>query len=166
MKDRRFSTDVTLILRARRGAEPPFSQRATFIQAKRLRRGTPPEAGHYAVNMTQMEDIANHTTSSFLLAVGPKALGVTMPVVPAQLLVDRFGAIMKERHMHPDRVARLGRSLAVWLVDDVIGLWTGDPREEAVEKASAGAGDRDTILVEIAVAMVLADSEGRKPDKG
>ncbi|WP_164759585.1 hypothetical protein, partial [Mesorhizobium sp. M5C.F.Ca.IN.020.29.1.1] len=164
VKDRRFSADVTLILRARRGAEPPFSQRATLIQAKRLRRGTPLEGEHYAVNMSQMEDIANQTSSSFLLALGPPALGVTMPVAPAQLLVDRFGVIVKERHIHPDRVARLGRSLAVWLVDDVIGLWTGDAREDAVEKASAGAGDRDTILVEIAVAMESVDPEveGRK----
>lgn len=159
VKERRFSTDVTLILRACRGAKPPFSQRATFIQAKRLRRGTPLQSVHYAVNMTQMEDIANQTSSSFLLAVGPEAMGVTMPIVPAQLLVDRFGAIVKERLMHPDRISRLGKSLADWLVDDVIGLWTGDPREEAVEMASAGAGDHDTILVEIAVAMESVDPE-------
>ncbi|OBQ73595.1 hypothetical protein [Mesorhizobium erdmanii] len=37
-------------------------------------------------------------------------------------------------------------------------------RKEAVEKASAGAGDRDTILVKIEVAMESRDPEveGRK----
>lgn len=161
----RFSTDVTLILRARRGAEPPFSQRASFVQAKRLRRGKPPEGEHYAVSLSQMRDIAEQSSSSFLLAVGPEAAGVTMPVVPAQLLLDRYGAVVKEKHLHPDAVSRLGRNLAGWLVDDVIGLWTGDPRIEAVAKAAAGAGDCDTILVEIEVAMVPVDpeSEDRKP---
>ncbi len=159
-----FSTDVTVILRARRGAEKPFSERATFIQAKRLRRGKAPAGEHYSVDMTQMDDIARQTSSSFLLAVGPEALGVTMPVVPAQLLVDQLGVTVKERQLHPDRVARLGRSLAGWLVDDVIGLWTGDHRKRAVKKAASGAGDRDTILVEISVAMVPIEPEldGRK----
>jgi len=162
---RRFSTDVTLVVRARRGAEPPFSERATFVQAKRLRRGTPPELEHYAVSLSQMRDIAEQTTSSFLLAVGPEAAGVTMPVVPAQLLLDRYGAVVKEKHLHPDAVSRLGRNLANWLVDDVIGLWTGDPRVEAVAKAAAGAGDFETMLVEIEVALVPVDPERerRKP---
>jgi hypothetical protein len=157
---RRFSTDVTLIVRARKGAAPPFSERATFVQAKRLLRGTPPETDHYKVSMEQMRDISAQTTSAFLLAVGPSALGVTMPVVPAQLLLDRFGPIVKTKHLHPDALSRHGRGLAGWLVDDVIGLWTGDPGIEAVQKASEGAGDCDTLLVEIDVTIVPMGSEG------
>lgn len=161
---RRFSTDVTLIVRARKGAAPPFSERATFVQAKRLLRGRPPETDHYKVSMEQMKDIAAQTTSAFLLAVGPSALGVTMPVVPAQLLLDRFGPDVKTKHLHPDAISRHGRSLAGWLVEDVIGLWTGDPRIETVKKASEGAGDSDTMLVEIDVTIVPVgpDGESRK----
>lgn len=155
----RFSTDVTLIVRARRGSEPPFSKRATFIQAKRVRRGDAPETFHYAVDMSQMNDIAQQSSSSFLLGVGPEVAGVTMPVIPAQLMVDKFGIEVAERRVHPDMAAKLGRSFAGWLVDDVIGLWTGDPAEHAVAKASAGAGDRDTIIVEVEVALLPADPE-------
>lgn len=158
-KGLRFSTDVTLIVRARRGSEPPFSKRATFIQAKRVRRGDPPETFHYAVDMRQMNEIALQSSSSFLLSVGPEVAGVTMPVIPARLMVDRFGVEVAERRFHPDMAAKLGRSLAGWLVDDVIGLWTGDPDELAVAKASAGAGDCDTIIVEVEVALVTADPE-------
>lgn len=158
-KGHRFSADVTLIVRARRGSEPPFSKRATFIQAKRVRRGDAPETFHYAVNMSQMNDIAEQSSSSFLLGVGPEVAGVTMPVIPAQLMVDRFGIEVAERRVHPDMAAKLGRSLAGWLVDDVIGLWTGDSDEDAVAKASAGAGDCDTIIVEVEVALVPADPE-------
>lgn len=82
-----------------------------------------------------------------------------MPVIPAQLMVDKFGIEVAERRVHPDMAAKLGRSLAGWLVDDVIGLWTGDPDEHAVAKASAGAGDRDTIIVEVEVALLPADPE-------
>jgi hypothetical protein len=153
-KGHRFSTDVTMIVRARRGAAPPFSQRATFIQAKRMRRGGSPESVHYAVDMNQMNDIAKHTSSSFLLAVGPELTGITMPIVPAQLMIDRFGTDVRERHIHPDMVSRLGRSLADWLVDDVIGLWTGDPRLDALSKAASGSGDGDSLIVEVDVAMV------------
>ncbi|WP_421993635.1 hypothetical protein [Roseococcus sp.] len=153
-KKRKFSTDVTLIIRARRGADKPFSERATFIQAKRFKRKKRNVDEHYAVDMSQMSDIAIQTKSSYLLAVGPTAQDVVMPIVPAQLMIDRLGTEQKIRHLHPDRVARLGRSLAGWLVDDVIGLWTGDPDVRTVKKAAAGAGDSDTMVVEIKVAFV------------
>lgn len=158
-KGHRFSTDVTLIVRARRGSAPPFSQRATFVQAKRIRRSDLPENVHYVVDMSQMNDIAEQTTSSFLLAVGPDVAGVTMPIVPAQLMIDRFGTDVSKRHIHPDMVSRLGRSLADWLVDDVIGLWTGDPRLDAVSKAAFGCGDRDSVIVEIEVALVSTEPD-------
>ncbi len=155
----KFSADVTLVLRARKGDAPPFSERAVFIQAKRVRRGKEFELDHVEVDVQQMRHLADQTSSAFLLLLAPETLGITMPVVPAQLVIDRSGSAAT-RILHPDQIARDGRSLADWLVDDVIGLWTGDPDDAAVSKAEQGAGDRAIILVELEVALVPT----RSPD--
>lgn len=47
------------------------------------------------------------------LAVGAQASGVTMPMVPAELLVSRFGVIAKKLQLHLSIVARFGRELVV-----------------------------------------------------
>jgi hypothetical protein len=152
--DVRFSTDVTLIVKARSGSGHVLGERATLIQAKRMRRGgSPPDYEHYTVDLGQVRDIAKQTTSSFLLAVGPQSRGVVMPVIPARLFLDRFDEGQATKRLDVITMAVNGRSLADWLVDDVIGLWTGDPRERVIAKAREGGGDQATLLVEIEVAL-------------
>src|ERR1700730_12347372 len=127
-------------MRATRRDEPAFAERACLVQAKRLyRRGTALDLEHYLVDLTQVKDIAAQTTSSFLLLVDP-GTEVVMPIIPARLFLDRYDEGQKTRQIGPEAGARLGRSMASWLVYEVIGLWTGDPCRKVVERALGRPG--------------------------
>lgn len=153
-EDGSFSTDVTLVIKATRSSGHAFAERATFMQAKRMRRGNVPGGReYYDVDVQQIRDIAEQTTSSFLLAVGPYVRGVAMPVMPARLFLDRFDEGQASKRLDLETVAINSRGIAEWLVDDIIGLWTGDPRDETVMKAREGGGDHATLLVEIEVSL-------------
>jgi len=150
-----FSTDVTLIMRGARPNGTVFAERSVFLQAKRMYRGKSVGQGeHYEFNMPQIRDLAMQSSSSFLLAIGPRAGGVTIPVVPARLFLDRFDSELTAKRLDIATVAANSRGLAEWLVDEVIGLWTGDPQSAAVNKAKAAYGDSATLLVRLDVRFI------------
>jgi hypothetical protein len=64
------------------------------------------------------------------------------------------------RQIRPEAGARLGRSIASWLVYEVIGLWTGDPK--VVERALGRPGAEPTMLVELEVVMVPTNPDRRR----
>ncbi|TDK31224.1 hypothetical protein E2F50_19930 [Rhizobium deserti] len=152
-----FSTDVTLILKASKNGKT-FAERAVFIQAKRMFRGANAAGEYYEVDMKQLRDLVKQP-SSFLLFVGPRTGGVTMPVIPARLFEERFDNGSNTKRPPIGTVAANGRNLAEWLVDDVIGLWTGESDSAAVEKARRGGGDTATLLVELSVTLKRVETE-------
>lgn len=150
-----FSSDVTLIMKGCRPDGKAFAERAVFLQAKRMYRGKAEGQGeYYEYDVPQVRDLAEQSTSSFLLSVGPRAGGVTIPVMPARLFLERFDNDVKTKRLDITTVAGNSRNLAEWLVDDVIGLWTGDSRGEAIERARYGRGDTATLVVELDVRFV------------
>jgi hypothetical protein len=146
-----FSTDVTLILKAGRNGKT-FAERAVFIQAKRMFRGATAAGEYYEVDMEQLRGLAKQP-SSFMPFVGPRSGGVTMPVMPTRLFRERFDNGGNTKRLPIGTVAATGRNLAEWLVDDVIGLWTGESDPAAVDKARRGGGDTATLLVELSVTV-------------
>jgi hypothetical protein len=106
-----------------------------------------------------MRDISKQTTSSFLLLVGPKTSDVVLPVIPARLFLDYFGKKgHKYRFIKPEDGERVGKSLASWLVYDVIGLWTGDPDNEIVKRSYGQLGGSSTVLIELEVSLIPTDN--------
>lgn len=156
----RFSTDVAIVMRAVQDSGPPFAERAIFVQAKRALRGDEYQLDHLKLEIEQLRQLASQTESAFVLGIMPPTRRRTLPVLPARQFVERYGRVATKK-LDLDALANGGRDLADWLVDDVIGLWTGDPREGAIAKAENGAGDRATVLVHLEVRKVPVDPDRR-----
>ena len=153
----RFSTDVCLIFKAMDDGIC-FSERATLIQAKRLQ-ATNGRAFFYSLKRAQLDDIATQTLASFLLLLGPAYGKSRLPVMPAGLMVD----LMKNNSsmsVSPSRAAGLGRSFGTWLLEDVIGLWTGDKADIVIEKALGRENGRPRLIFELIVERQSKGADG------
>lgn len=155
----RFSADICVVFEAREEGRT-FTRRASLIQAKRIfvRQGVL-EIDYYPVDAGQLRDLADQTMAGFLLLVGPPCDGVSMPVIPARLFVDLVERGEPASQIAPTVASRLGKGLGTWLVEDVIGLWTGDWKEQLLVKAAGREGREPFLLVEI-----TADRVRRGPD--
>src|SRR3954451_3846132 len=143
----RFSTDVCLLFEARYAGAQPFARRS-LLQAKRLhRRGAARDVEYYPVDRVQLEDLAGQTLASFLMLVGPMSEGITMPVIPARLFLDLAEGGMLPNDISPQAAARIAKSLSAWLVEDVMGLWTGDWNTAIVDRAAGSEGREPYLLV-------------------
>lgn len=155
----RFSADICVIFEAREDGRP-FTRRASLVQAKRIFvRQAALEVDYYPVDASQLRDLADQTMAGFLLLVGPACEGVSMPVIPARLFLDLVERGEPSTQIAPAVASRLGKGLGTWLVEDVIGLWTGDWKEQLLAKAKGGEGREPFLLVEI-----TADRVRRGPD--
>lgn len=153
----RFSTDVCLIFKAMDNGIC-FSERATLIQAKRLQ-ATNGRAFFYSLKRDQLDDIATQSLSSFLLLLGPAYGKSRLPVMPAGLMVD----LMKHKSsmsVSPSKAAGLGRSFGTWLLEDVIGLWTGDKASNVIEKALGRENGRPRLIYELIVQRQSKGADG------
>jgi hypothetical protein len=145
----RFSADICVIFEAREDGRP-FTRRASLIQAKRIFvRQAALEVDYYPVDAGQLRDLSDQTMAGFLLLVGPSCDGVSMPVIPARLFLDLVERGEPSTQIAPAVASRLGKGLGTWLVEDVIGLWTGDWKEQLLAKAKGGEGREPFLLVEI-----------------
>lgn len=153
----RFSTDICLIFKAM-DEGICLSQRATLIQAKRLQINTG-KPFVYSLKRDQLNDIAEQTLASFLLLLGPANASISLPVIPARLMVD----LMKQNasmSLSLPRAAVLGKSLGTWLLEDIIGLWTGDGSKKLVEKALGLDNGRPRLIFELVVQRHLKGPDG------
>ncbi|KRP76526.1 hypothetical protein [Pseudomonas lactis] len=152
----RFSTDICLIFKAM-DEGVCLTERVTLIQAKRLQIIS--DRRHvYSLKRDQLNDIAMQTLASFLLLLGPAQGGRCLPVISASLMVD----LMKQNKtmsLSPSRAAGLGKSFGTWLLEDVIGLWTGDKSEKLVKKANGQENGRPRLIYEFLVQRSLTSFE-------
>lgn len=153
----RFSTDVCLIFKAMDDGIC-FSERATLIQAKRLQ-VTNGRTFFYSLKRDQLDDIATQTLASFLLLLGPAYGKSRLPVMPAGLMVD----LMKNNSsmsVAQSKAAGLGRSFGTWLLEDVVGLWTGDKADNVIEKALGRENGRPRLIFELIVQRQSKGADG------
>lgn len=146
---RRFSTDVCLVFEAHDVGSQSFTRRASFIQAKRLHGGhLAGRTGSYPVDLSQLQNLILQTQSSYLLLLGPCAVA-PMPVIPVQLYLDLINRGESPTGISPVFASNIGKSLASWLLYDVIGLWSGDPDPQLVSKAMGRVGSEPYILAKL-----------------
>jgi hypothetical protein len=159
----RFSADVCLLFKACDSGRP-FARRASLLQAKRLfRRKGALDVDYYPVDTSQLEDLAAQTMASFILLVGPECGGVCAPVIPARLFLDLVERGHSSTQIAPADASRLGRGIGSWLLEDVIGLWTGDWTTAIVDRAEGGKDRGPFLLVEIVVDRVRKGPDGWLP---
>jgi hypothetical protein len=148
-----FSTDVCLIMTARRDGKV-LANRATLIQVKKLKKG--PDArwkNSFEIVRQQLTDISKNTDSAFYMLMGPESAGRAIELMPARLVAEHLPSRGKTVGLHRELVAHASRSLAKWLTYDVVGLWTGDPKVQVVQKAAGADGRRPYLLVELEVSI-------------
>lgn len=152
VEDSRFSTDVCLLFRARDEKGTTFAERVCFLQAKRIADSPrAPGVSYYQIKMDQLEDLRKQTESSFVLLLGPPVESISIPIMPASLLHDLVRAEIIPRNISPRKAAQLSKSLSAWMLEDVIGLWTGDSNPQLMMKAQGEVGRRPYIWAELLV---------------
>ena len=157
---KRFCTDVCLLFEARNSGKR-FARRASLLQAKRLyRRRSVLDVNYYPVDTSQLENLAHQTMASFLLLVGPECNGVSVPVIPARLFLDLVERAQSSTQIAPANASRLGKGIGAWLVEDVIGLWTGDWKVAIVSRAEGGKDREPFLLVDLVVERVRKGPDG------
>lgn len=157
---KRFSADICLLFEVRDKGRP-FARRASLLQAKRLYRGKGSSAvDYYPFKTDQLEYLAAQTMAGFLLLLGPACEGVTMPVIPARLMLDLVERGEPASQIAPTQASRLGKGIGDWLVEDIIGLWTGDWNEKLIERAEGGPDREPYILVELIVERIHKGPDG------
>lgn len=153
----RFSADVCLLFEAHDSGKC-FARRASLLQAKRLHR--PKGIDHYPIKKSQLEDLTGQTLASFLLLLGPECEGVRIPVIPAHLILDLIERGEPSTQIAPANASRLGKGIGAWLVEDIIGLWTGDWDYDIVERAEGGKDREPFVLAEVVVERVRKGPDG------
>lgn len=147
----RFSADVCLLFEAHEAGNC-FARRGSLLQAKRLHRTKSRQgAGRYPIDAKQLADLSEQTLASFLLLLGPEHDGVRIPIIPARLVQELIGRGQLSAQMLPSHAATLGKSIGTWLLEDVIGLWTGDWGTEIVERAQGGLDRAPFIMIKVVV---------------
>lgn len=154
---KKFSADVCLLFEAR-DAGKRFARRASLLQAKRLSYKN--KLARYPIDVGQLEDLSGQTLASFLLLLGPECEGVRIPIIPARLMLDLIERGEPSTQIAPVNASHLGKSIGTWLVEDVIGLWTGDGGKEIITHAEGGEHRKPLVLVTLVVDRVPKAKDG------
>jgi len=146
-----FATDVCLLIEVR-DAGNTFARRTSMLQAKRLY--SPDTRPYYPIKMRQLEDLSTQTFASFLMLLGPECEGTKIPIIPARLMLDLIAGGEPSTQIAPFKASVLGKGIGTWLLEDVIGLWTGDWADPVVER---GNGSGKKYRQPLALARLIVD---------
>jgi hypothetical protein len=153
----RLSTDVCVLFTGR-DREVLFAQRASLLQAKRITRDVNQSSDRYNIDRSQLEDLSRQTSAGFLATLGPSYADVEIPIIPARLILEMIGRGEPSTVLYPGRAAELGKSIGTWLLEDVIGLWSGDWNSNVIDVAHGGVYRRPYLLVELVVERLRIDN--------
>lgn len=154
-----FATDVCLLIEVR-DAGNTFARRTSLLQAKRLY--SPDVRPYYPIKMKQLEDLSRQTFASFLVLLGPECDGIKIPIIPARLMLDLIASGQPSTQIAPQKASVLGKGIGTWLLEDVIGLWTGDWAEPVVARGN-GNGEKyrqPLVLARLVVDRIHKGSDG------
>lgn len=154
-----FATDVCLLIEVR-DAGNTFARRTSLLQAKRLY--SPDVRPYYPIKRKQLEDLSTQTFASFLVLLGPECEGMTIPIIPARLMLDLIASGESSTQIAPQKASVLGKGIGTWLLEDFIGLWTGDWAESVVERGN-GNGEKyrqPLVLARLVVDRIHKGSDG------
>ncbi|MBD8723715.1 hypothetical protein IFT43_10160 [Oxalobacteraceae sp. CFBP 13708] len=152
-----LSTDVCILFTGR-DREILFAQRASLLQAKRITRDVNQNSDRYTIDRSQLEDLARQTSAGFLATLGPNYANVSVPIIPAKLMLEMIARGEPSTVLYPGRAAELGKSIGTWMLEDVIGLWSGDWNNNVIDVAQGGVYRRPYMLVELVVERLNINS--------
>lgn len=83
-----------------------------------------------------------------------------MPIIPARLFLELAERGMQASQISPQAAAQIAKSLSTWLVEDVMGLWTGDWNTAIVDRAAGSEGREPYLLVNLSAEIVRKGPDG------
>ncbi|OAJ52030.1 hypothetical protein A6V36_18020 [Paraburkholderia ginsengiterrae] len=98
--------------------------------------------------------------ASFLLLLGPASEGIAIPVIPARLMRDHVERGESSAQIARSQASRPGKGISTWLVQDIIGLWTGDWDDQVVARAEGGTDREPFVFAELVVERIRKGPDG------
>jgi hypothetical protein len=133
--------------------ELAVADRVTLIQAKKVgKKAKDGWEAHASINKQQINRLIRVSSCAHYLFLLHSTLGRSPLFLPA-LMVRDICTAQESFKVPVPMVLRSGKDLAAFLVHDVIGLWTGDPRAALVKQVESGAesGQGPRVVLEIRV---------------
>jgi hypothetical protein len=129
------------------------ADRVTLIQAKKIakaRNGV--WESSCSVNLTQLRRLVKLSPCAHYVFFAHSELGPGPSILPAFLIQDVCQAQGSPKAPVP-LILRASKSLSVFLIQDMIGLWTGDPRKGVLALAEGGdtSGHGARVVLEVRV---------------
>jgi hypothetical protein len=133
---------------------------AILVQSKKMNHNGKEFMFSWQVVTQQCHDLISKSQSSYYFLYGPdRAPSNRILVVPASALfgIIKATGMVGEKTVHFDKIKRVNRSLADFLLYDFIGCWTGDERDEIVGFAEGTdtSGPPARYVVEINIRQTI-----------
>lgn len=112
------------------------------------------------INRDQLEDLLLRTNSGFYLLYTPREDEDAPYVVPARTIHSILDAAKRARRSGKGQEAQsipysagvaLGKPFTAFLLEDVLGSWSGEPDPKLVERVREGVAARVVLEVDIAI---------------
>jgi hypothetical protein len=100
----------------------------------------------FRVGREHLDALVRQTDAAFCLFLAPPFPRAECWMVPARTVRSLMEVQRSVSGVAREGVQRVARSLAGWLVGDLVGLWTGDERPDALERAGAPRDAPDFVV--------------------
>jgi hypothetical protein len=159
-KERDWGADIGLIVKYD-VANTLHHEWAYLIQAKKSKGEHPAKPSRWDIDRAQLEDLLLTTSAGFYLLYSPLDEPGTPFVLPARAILSALEAIEKhqtstkgiEAKSIPYSTGRnLGKSWASFLLEDVIGAWSGDADPDLLQRMDR-EGNLAQVVFEVTVYM-------------
>ncbi|XXF75247.1 hypothetical protein P2318_19465 [Myxococcaceae bacterium GXIMD 01537] len=128
------------------------TRRAALVQVGKLEeRGEGQWAPSFRLSRERVEAMLARTEAAFCLFLVPPFAREECWLVPARLVRGLMEVQDSVAVVAREGIQRTARSLAQWLLYELIGLWTGDERPSVIEGLRAEGGPAPDFLVELSL---------------
>jgi hypothetical protein len=103
------------------------------------------------VQREALDAVLKVTEAAVCLFLVPPLVRAECQVAPAGLVRELMETQGARTVVSREGVQRVARSLAQWMVYDLIGLWAGDERPAVLERAEGRAEQVPDFLVELSI---------------
>lgn len=123
------------------------TERVAFVQVVKLeQRGEGQWLPAFRLGREHLDALLLRTDAAFCLFLTPPFPRAECWMVPARLARGLTESHRSLSGVPRDGVQRVARSLSQWLVGELLGLWSGDERPEALAQARAEQGGPDFVV--------------------
>jgi hypothetical protein len=123
------------------------TERVVFLRVVKLeQRGEGQWMPTFRLGRELVDSLLLRTDAAFCLFLAPPFPRAECWLVPARLVRGLMETQRSVSGVRREDVQRAARSLAQWLVGDLVGLWTGDERPEALARARQETDAPDFVV--------------------